>query len=864
MKEGDRMKQTVVGILAHVDSGKTTLSEALMYVSGAIKKLGRVDHKDSFLDNFQLERDRGITIFSKQAVMQYEDTRFTLLDTPGHVDFSAETERTLQVLDYAILVVSGTDGVQSHTATLWKLLRKYRVPCFVFVNKMDMDGAEKGRVLSDLKEKLSDRCVDFSDEKESLDENIALCDERLLEEYDKSGIIDDKSILAAIEKRRVFPCLFGSALKLDGVEEFLRLLVRYTSEKHYGDEFAARVYKISEDKQGGRLTWMKITGGKLKVRDILQSDRNKENEKISQIRIYSGEKYTAPDEAEGGTVCAVTGISFTRPGDGLGTESDGVLPVLEPVLTYSVRLPEEIDAHTALSKLRILEAEDPQLRVVWNERHGEIQMQLMGEIQLEILKSIIEDRFGFSVGFGQGSIIYKETIADTVEGAGHFEPLRHYAEVHLLLKPLKRDSGLIFRTECPEDELDKNWQRLILTHLYEKVHLGVLTGSPITDIEIVLKAGKAHPKHTEGGDFRQATYRAVRQGLRSAESILLEPVFRFTLSVPAENIGRAMNDITRMSGTFDPPETDGDTAVLTGTAPVSEMRGYTKELMQYTHGEGRLSTVFKGYEPCHNAEEVIAGIGYDADSDLDNTADSVFCSHGAGHTVKWDEAPAHMHLPSVLQQKPTDTSSSPSARDLSRYKSQKDIFALDKELMSIFEKTYGPVRRKQYSEPKRYKTVEYDPKKKKKNLPADFNGVEYVLVDGYNVIHAWDHLREMVAEHMEVARNLLINTLCNYQGYKKCELILVFDAYKIKGHQREVEKFNNITIVYTKEAETADMYIERASYKLAKNNRVRVVTSDGMEQLIILGNGAIRVSAREFFDEIKAAEEEIRSIITGE
>ena len=858
------MKQTVVGILAHVDSGKTTLSEALMYVSGAIKKLGRVDHKDSFLDNFQLERDRGITIFSKQAVMQYEDTRFTLLDTPGHVDFSAETERTLQVLDYAILVVSGTDGVQSHTATLWKLLRKYRVPCFVFVNKMDMDGAEKGRVLSDLKEKLSDRCVDFSDEKESLDENIALCDERLLEEYDKSGIIDDKSILAAIEKRRVFPCLFGSALKLDGVEEFLRLLVRYTSEKHYGDEFAARVYKISEDKQGGRLTWMKITGGKLKVRDILQSDRNKENEKISQIRIYSGEKYTAPDEAEGGTVCAVTGISFTRPGDGLGTESDGVLPVLEPVLTYSVRLPEEIDAHTALSKLRILEAEDPQLRVVWNERHGEIQMQLMGEIQLEILKSIIEDRFGFSVGFGQGSIIYKETIADTVEGAGHFEPLRHYAEVHLLLKPLKRDSGLIFRTECPEDELDKNWQRLILTHLYEKVHLGVLTGSPITDIEIVLKAGKAHPKHTEGGDFRQATYRAVRQGLRSAESILLEPVFRFTLSVPAENIGRAMNDITRMSGTFDPPETDGDTAVLTGTAPVSEMRGYTKELMQYTHGEGRLSTVFKGYEPCHNAEEVIAGIGYDADSDLDNTADSVFCSHGAGHTVKWDEAPAHMHLPSVLQQKPTDTSSSPSARDLSRYKSQKDIFALDKELMSIFEKTYGPVRRKQYSEPKRYKTVEYDPKKKKKNLPADFNGVEYVLVDGYNVIHAWDHLREMVAEHMEVARNLLINTLCNYQGYKKCELILVFDAYKIKGHQREVEKFNNITIVYTKEAETADMYIERASYKLAKNNRVRVVTSDGMEQLIILGNGAIRVSAREFFDEIKAAEEEIRSIITGE
>lgn len=858
------MKQSVIGILAHVDSGKTTLSEAMMYISGAIKKLGRVDHKDSFLDNFRLERDRGITIFSKQAVMQYENTRFTLLDTPGHVDFSAETERTLQVLDYAILVVSGTDGVQSHTVTLWQLLRKYRVPCFLFVNKMDMVGADKDRVLNDLKEKLSERCVDFSAKTDTLYENIALCDEGLLEEFDESGGVSDKSITTAIENRRVFPCLFGSALRLDGVEDFLRLLVRYTSEKHYGGEFAARVYKISEDRQGGRLTWMKITGGRLRVRDVLKSDRNTDNEKVSQIRIYSGEKFTAPDEVESGTVCAVTGISFTRPGDGLGVESDGALPVLEPVLTYSVQLPEGIDVHTALSKLRILEAEDPQLKVVWNERYGEIQMQLMGEIQLEILKSIIEERFGFSVDFGQGSIIYKETITDPVEGVGHFEPLRHYAEVHLLLKPLTRDSGLVFATECPEDDLDKNWQRLILTHLYEKTHLGVLTGSPITDMEIILKAGRAHPKHTEGGDFRQATYRAVRQGLRSAESILLEPVFRFTLAVPAENLGRAMNDITRMEGTFDPPETDGDTATLSGTAPVSEMRGYTKELMQYSHGAGRLSTAFKGYEPCHNADEVISAIGYDADSDLENTADSIFCSHGAGHNVKWDEVPQHMHLPSVLQERQNDGSPAPSPRDLSRYKSQKYIFALDKELMSIFEQTYGPVRRKQYSEPKRYKTVEYDPKKKKKNLPSDYNGVEYVLVDGYNIIHAWDHLRELVAEHMEVARNLLINTLCNYQGYRKCELILVFDAYKIKGHQREVEKFNNITIVYTKEAETADMYIERASYQLAKNNRVRVVTSDGMEQLIILGNGAIRVTAREFADEIKAAEEEIRSIITGE
>lgn len=854
------MKKTVVGILAHVDSGKTTLSEAMMYVSGAISKLGRVDHKDSFLDNFQLERDRGITIFSKQAVMQYGDTEFTLLDTPGHVDFSAETERTLQVLDYAILVVSGTDGVQSHTATLWELLKKYRVPCFIFVNKMDMGGADKERVLNELKEKLSDRCVDFGDDKEQLYENIALCDDRLLEKFDSTGSLTEDDIIQAVRRRRLYPCLFGSALKLIGVEEFLQLLVRYTDEKKYGEEFAARVYKISEDKQGGRLTHLKITGGRLKVKDVLPSRKNTDGEKVNQIRVYSGEKYTTLEEAESGTVCAVTGISFTLPGDGLGAEGDGVLPVLEPVLTYSVILPDGIDAHTALSKLKILEAEDPQLKLLWNERHGEIQIQLMGEIQLEILQSIIKERFGFSVGFGEGSIIYKETIAETVEGVGHFEPLRHYAEVHLLLKPSERDSGLTIRTECPEDELDKNWQRLILTHLYEKTHVGVLTGSPITDMEIVLKSGKAHPKHTEGGDFRQATYRAVRQGLRSANSILLEPVFRFTLTVPAENLGRAMNDITRMHGAFDPPEAIGETAALSGTAPVATMRGYTKEVMQYTHGSGRLNTAFKGYEPCHNTEEVIAAIGYDADSDVENTADSVFCSHGAGHTVKWDEVPQHMHLPSVLSSKTADTSS-PSPRDLSKYKSQKDIFALDKELMAIFEQTYGPVRRKQYSEPKRYKTPDYTKQKHKKNLPSDYNGVEYVLVDGYNVIHAWDNLRELVDGHMDTARNLLINTLCNYQGYKKCELILVFDAYKIKGHEREVEKFSNITIVYTKEAETADMYIERASYKLAKNNRVRVVTSDGMEQLIILGNGAIRVSAREFREEIMTAEEEIREIL---
>lgn len=859
------MKKAVIGILAHVDSGKTTLSEAMMYVSGNIRRLGRVDHKDSFLDNFKLERERGITIFSKQAVLRYEDTEFTLLDTPGHVDFSAETERTLQVLDYAILVISGTDGVQSHTVTLWKLLRKYHVPCFLFVNKMDMQGASKERVLIELKNKLSDNCVDFSAASaEELAENIALCDEDLLEEYDTTGRISDTAVISEITTRHLFPCLFGSALKLDGVENFLQLLNRYTAAKEYGTDFAAKVYKISEDKQGGRITHMKITGGQLKVRTVLQAAKNTDDEKVNQIRIYNGEKYTTVDSAESGTVCAVTGVTFALPGDGLGVESDTGLPVLEPVLTYSVILPDGIDAQTALMKLRLLEAEDPQLNILWDERHKEIRIRLMGEIQLEILQSLIEERFGFTVSFSQGSIIYKETISEAVEGVGHFEPLRHYAEVHLLLRPAERDSGLVFLSECPEDKLDKNWQRLILTHLYEKTHIGVLTGSPITDMEIVIRSGKAHPKHTEGGDFRQATYRAVRQGLRSAQSVLLEPIYRFTLTVPADNIGRALTDITRMHGSFDTPETDTDTATITGTAPVSTMRDYAKEVMQYTHGNGSLSTVLKGYEPCHNADEVIAAIGYDADSDVENTADSVFCSHGAGHTVKWDEAPAHMHLPSILNEKKgSDTEATPT-KDLSRFKNQKDIFASDKELMQIFEQTYGPVRRKQYSEPKRYKTVEYQKQKKKKNLPADCNGVEYVLVDGYNIIHAWDNLREMVNEHMDVARNLLVNTLCNYQGYKKCELILVFDAYKIKGHVREVEKFNNITIVYTKEAETADMYIERASYKLAKNNRVRVVTSDGMEQLIILGNGAIRVSAREFREEIDAAEKEIRAIIDGD
>ena len=853
------MKKLTIGILAHVDSGKTTLSEAMMYLSGNISRLGRVDHRDSFLDNFRLERERGITIFSKQAIMRYEDAEITLLDTPGHVDFSAETERTLQVLDYAILVISGTDGVQSHTVTLWRLLQKYHVPTFLFVNKMDMAGADRDSLIDQLHEKLSEGCVDFGMERAQLFEDIALCDNSLLEKYYENESLDHKDIAAAIRKRRVFPTLFGSALKLDGVAAFLELIDRYTVSESYGDTFAARVFKIAEDAQGTRLTYLKITGGVLKVKDILQSPKNINGEKVNQIRLYSGEKFATVDSAESGTVCAVTGITFARPGDGLGAEKDGAAPILEPVLTYSVILPEGVDVHEALDKLRILVQEDPQLGIAYDERHGEIQVRLMGDIQLEILTGIIEDRFGFTVSFGQGSIIYKETISEAVEGVGHFEPLRHYAEVHLLLRPGKRDSGLIFKSECKEDLLDRNWQRLILTHLYEKMHLGVLTGSPITDMEIVLMSGKAHAKHTEGGDFRQATYRAVRQGLRSANSILLEPYYAFELTVPAENIGRAMTDITRMSGSFQPPETEGELAVLSGTAPVATMRGYTREVMQYTHGQGRLSVALKGYELCHNADEVIASIGYNADSDLENTADSVFCSHGAGLTVKWDEVPSYMHLPSVMESKQVEDTVK--VRNLSRYKSQKDIFALDKELMQIFEQTYGPVHRKVYSEPKRWKSVEYDPKKKRKNLPSDGFSVEYLLVDGYNVIHSWDHLRELVDDNMDLARSLLINTLCNYQGYRKCEVILVFDAYRLKGHEREVEKVNNITIVYTKEAETADMYIERASYKLSKNNRVRVVTSDGMEQLIILGAGAIRVSSREFLEEVQNAEKEIREII---
>ena len=858
------MKKIAVGILAHVDSGKTTLSEALMYTSGNITRLGRVDHRDSFLDTFSLERDRGITIFSKQAVMKYKDTEFTLLDTPGHIDFSAEAERTLQVLDYAVLVISGTNGVQSHTVTLWRLLKRYNVPCFIFVNKMDLDGADKLSVMAQLRTNLDENCIDFTYRNtDAFRESVAVCDDKILEKYYETDTVENSDIIRAIKDRKLFPCMFGSALKLDGVREFIDCLDTFTEMPEYGDKFGAKVFKISEDAQGNRLTFLKVTGGSLKVREVLKSDKNTNGEKVNRIRVYSGEKFTAVDTAEAGTVCAVTGITFAKPGDGLGIETDSELPMLEPVMTYRVDLEDGIDPHTALSKLKILENEDPQLNVVWNSRLSEIHIQLMGEIQLEVLKSIISERFGMTVSFSTGSIIYKETIENTVEGVGHFEPLRHYAEVHLLLKPLRRGSGIVINSRCNEDLLDRNYQRLILTHLHEKTHLGVLTGSPITDIEIRLVSGKAHAKHTEGGDFRQATYRAVRQGLRSAKSVLLEPVYEFTLEVPSENIGRAMSDIQRMNGTFQPPQPNGEMSIISGTAPASEMGSYTKEVLQYTHGKGRLTCILNGYQPCHNAEEVIESIGYDCDSDAENPCGSVFCSHGAGYNVSWNEVPKHMHLPSILEPVKEESVGTSRENALAKCKNQDDVFALDKELMQIFEQTYGPItRRKQAAEKRRVTAVSaIDKAAEKFRNTRQNSGTEYLLVDGYNVIFSWEHLKELTERGLDGARQVLINILCNYQGYSKCKLILVFDAYRVKGQYREVETVNGISIVYTKEAETADMYIEKVTHKLAKNNRVRVVTSDALEQMIILGNGALRVSSLAFLEEVRQAENEIREII---
>ena len=859
-------KQLVIGILAHVDSGKTTLSEALLYGTGTIRKLGRVDHKDAFLDTDALEKARGITIFSKQALFTAGNTDFTLLDTPGHVDFSTETERTLQVLDYAVLVISGTDGVQSHTETLWRLLRRYRIPTFVFVNKMDLPGPGREALLTQLNRRLGDGFVDFGAEQADRDEALALCDERLMETMLDRGSLTDTDLIPAIARRHVFPCWFGSALKLQGVDALVEGLDRYTRPAPALEAFGAKVFKVSQDEQGNRLTWLRVTGGVLKVKAQLTGEADGEPwaEKANQLRLYSGAKFTLAECIGPGQVCAVTGLTKARPGEGLGAERDSDLPVLEPVLSYQVLLPEGADVHAALGKLHRLEEEEPQLHVVWNETLGEIHVQLMGEIQLEVLKSLLAERYGLEVSFGPGGILYKETITEAMEGVGHYEPLRHYAEVHLKLEPLPRGSGMQFAADCREEVLDKNWQRLVLTHLEEKQHLGVLIGAPLTDVKITLIAGRAHLKHTEGGDFRQATYRAVRQGLMMADQIhktqLLEPWYAFRLELPSENVGRAMNDIQNMGGSFEPPETgaDGDTTLLTGTAPASTMRSYPMEVVGYTRGRGHLTLTLDGYRPCHNAAEVIEAAGYEPEHDLDNPADSVFCAHGAGFVVPWEQVRSHMHVDSGWG-KTAKTEEAVQARPR-RMAAYRATLEEDAELLKIFEQTYGPI--------KRDPLAAFRPTQKRER--PDFNAEqweiqpEYLLVDGYNIIFAWDELNALSKESLEAARHRLMDILCNYQGFKKCVLILVFDAYRVPGSPGSIEQYHNIHVVYTREAETADMFIERVTHEIGKGRRVRVATSDGMEQVIILGHGALRVSARMFHEEVQEAEKEIRRYLQGE
>ena len=853
-------KQIVLGILAHVDSGKTTLSEAMLYRAGVIRRLGRVDHKDAFLDTDALEKARGITIFSKQALLTAGDTDITLLDTPGHVDFSTETERTLQVLDYAVLVVSGTDGVQSHTETLWRLLRRYHVPTFVFVNKMDLPGMERQELLAQLNRRLGEGFVDFGAEQADRDEALALCDENLMDRMLDAGQLQDADLIPAIARRHVFPCWFGAALKLEGVDALLDGLDRYTRSAPALEAFGAKVFKVSQDEQGARLTWLRVTGGELKVKAQLTGEADGEPwaEKANQLRLYSGAKYTLAEAIGPGQVCAVTGLTKARPGEGLGAERDSDLPVLEPVLSYQVLLPEGADVHAALGKLHRLEEEEPQLHVVWNETLGEIHVQLMGEIQLEVLRSLLAERFGLEVEFGPGGILYKETITEPMEGVGHYEPLRHYAEVHLKLEPLPRGSGMQFAADCREEVLDKNWQRLVLTHLEEKQHLGVLTGSPLTDVKITLIAGRAHLKHTEGGDFRQATYRAVRQGLMLAKSQLLEPWYAFRLEVPAENIGRAMSDIQRMEGAFDPPESGEETAVLTGFAPVSTMRSYPMEVVSYTRGRGHLSLTLDGYRPCHNAQEVIAAIGYEPEHDLDNPADSVFCAHGAGFVVPWDQVRSHMHVDSGWGKstRPEQEAAVPQRRAMAYRATLEE----DAELLKIFERTYGPIKRDPLAA---FRPVQ---KRERPDFAAEQWEIapEYLLVDGYNIIFAWDELNALSKESLAAARHKLMDILCNYQGFQKCVLILVFDAYRVPGSPGSIEQYHNIHVVYTKEAETADMFIERVTHEIGRNRRVRVATSDGMEQIIILGHGALRVSARMFHEEVQNVEKQIRALVQGE
>ena len=875
------MKHITIGILAHVDAGKTTLSECMLYLSGQIRKLGRVDHKDAFLDTYELERERGITIFSKQAELKMGNLGITLLDTPGHVDFSAEMERTLQVLDYAILVINGADGVQGHTRTLWRLLKRYQIPTFIFINKMDQVGTDKAKVLADLQNRLDEGCIDFSEITEETYDSLAMCDEKAMEEYLGAEKVEEDTIAEIIGNRKAYPCYFGSALKMEGVQEFMDGMTGYIEKNQQRKTdpasgqsdmkgkstgfFGAKAYKISRDAAGNRLTHLKVTSGRLKVKDILKGDMRKNGhsdetegadhnweEKVNQIRIYSGEKYEMVQEAKNGMVCAVTGLNYTYPGEGLGIECDSEAPALEPVLSYKIELPEGCDVHKMLGNLRILEEEDPMLKIVWNEELGEIHAKLMGAVQIEILKSLIKDRFGVDVEFDTGNIVYKETIQNTVEGVGHFEPLRHYAEVHLKMEPGERGSGIVIGTDCSEDMLDKNWQRLILTHLLEKEHRGVLTGSVITDMKITLTAGRAHLKHTEGGDFRQATYRAVRQGLMQAESMLLEPYYDFQMEIPSGMIGRALTDIQRMNGETGTPQTEGEMTTIEGYAPVTGMRDYQMEVNSYTRGQGHLTCTFRGYEPCRNAEAVIEEIAYDPERDIENPTGSVFCSHGAGFNVPWNQVPEYMHLENQLEKEraleEAKRQSEQAARQVPRAARTPGVYskAAEKELEEIFIRTYGKVERKGGLTPKTYES-EYAKKQRKKEEAMQ----EYLLVDGYNVIFAWEELKELAKVSIEAARDKLMDILCNYQGYKKCVLILVFDAYKVEGYALEIQKYHNIHVVYTKEAETADQYIEKVVHHIGRKYHVTVVTSDGVEQVITMGQGGTRISSRDFLEEIE-------------
>lgn len=875
----ENTNKLTIGILAHVDAGKTTLAESILYLTGSIRKLGRVDHQDAFLDTYELERERGITIFSKQAEFRLGEREVTLLDTPGHVDFSAEMERTLQVLDYAILVISGADGVQGHVQTLWRLLKQYEIPVFLFINKMDQPDTNEKALMEELTKRLDEKCINFSAglETEEAKENLAVCDEAVLEHYLESGEIEREEIINLIAKRKVFPCYFGSALKIQGVEEFLRGIETFTRECAYPEEFGARVFKIARDAQGNRLTYLKITGGSLKVKMLLSNEKEagegKEElweEKAEQIRIYSGNSFEAVKEAKAGSVCAVTGLSHTYCGQGLGIEAHTFLPVLEPVLTYKIELPEDCNVHSMLIKLKELEEEEPQLHIVWDERLQEIHAQVMGEVQIEILKRMIWERYQTEVEFGSGKIVYKETIEDCVEGVGHFEPLRHYAEVHLKLEPAERGTGLHFFADCSEDLLDRNWQRLVLTHLEERMHKGVLTGSEITDMKITLVSGRAHLKHTEGGDFRQATYRALRQGLKKAKSVLLEPVYEFRLELPADKVGRAMADIQKMYGEFQLSDSEGEYSVVTGFAPVSLMRDYQKEVIAYTSGHGRLFCTLKGYMPCHNADEVIEEMNYDSESDLENPTGSVFCAHGAGFIVPWYEVEDYMHLElqTPMQKQVEEEIPMPKRTPQEAEAYLKEGVQNEEELRAIFERTYGAVKRERQGwervskrnpnrNPNRNPSVRSseteNTRKEKKREPIK----EYLLVDGYNIIFAWEDLNELSKINIESARNKLMDRLSNYQGYKKMTLILVFDAYKVKGNPGSVMKYHNIYVVYTKEAETADQYIEKTVHEIGRKYQVTVATSDALEQVIILGQGGNRLSAANLLEEVEAVEAEI-------